>query len=186
MKSRLLIVSTALIALPVLGGGIEERAAASRATAQQFMETLKESLQQAMKQGDPVHAIEVCKTRAPIIAKDISEHKGWRVARTSLRVRNPANAPDPWEEAVLKRFEARKAKGEDPKKLEYYEVVQQGDRQVFRYMKAIPTAELCLKCHGSRLDRKVQAKLKEIYPNDQAKGFKVGDIRGAFTITQPM
>jgi len=32
----------------------------------------------------------------------------------------------------------------------------------------------------------VKAKLDTYYPADQARGFKVGDIRGAFTISQPM
>jgi hypothetical protein len=27
--------------------------------------------------------------------------------------------------------------------------------------------------------------LAEFYPDDKARGFKVGDIRGAFTIVQP-
>jgi hypothetical protein len=30
----------------------------------------------------------------------------------------------------------------------------------------------------------VTARLKELYPQDAATGFKVGDLRGAFTIRQ--
>ncbi|MGO9473894.1 MAG: DUF3365 domain-containing protein [Rhodomicrobium sp.] len=32
----------------------------------------------------------------------------------------------------------------------------------------------------------MKAKLAELYPNDQAIGFKVGDIRGAFTLSKPV
>jgi hypothetical protein len=44
----------------------------------------------------------------------------------------------------------------------------------------------CLKCHGENIDPKITAKLDEIYPHDQARGYTVGQIRGAFTITKPL
>ena len=53
-------------------------------------------------------------------------------------------------------------------------------------MKAIPPAGLCLACHGEQLDSVVKARLETLYPDDQALGYRVGDIRGAFTITQPL
>ncbi len=54
-------------------------------------------------------------------------------------------------------------------------------------MKAIPTAEKpCLACHGGKIQIKVTETLDKLYPQDQARGYKAGDIRGAFTITQPM
>ncbi|MFC1603376.1 DUF3365 domain-containing protein, partial [Pseudomonadota bacterium] len=105
----------------------------------------------------------------------------------SLKPRNTANTPDPWETSVLKQFDARKAAGEDPKKMEHYEVVTQNGKQLFRYMKAIPTAEKpCLVCHGSNIKPPIAAALDKLYPQDKARGYKAGDIRGAFTITQPM
>jgi hypothetical protein len=58
--------------------------------------------------------------------------------------------------------------------------------RVFRCMKAIPTAELCITCHGSNLDPAIAATLAEFYPANRATRFAVGDIRGAFTIEQPM
>ena len=53
-------------------------------------------------------------------------------------------------------------------------------------MKAIPTGELCLVCHGTQIAPQVLEKLDALYPRDEARGFSAGDIRGAFTITQPM
>ncbi len=55
--------------------------------------------------------------------------------------------------------------------------------RVFRCMKAIPTAELCVTCHGSNLDPAIAATLAEFYPADRATRFAVGDIRGAFDRT---
>jgi len=72
----------------------------------------------------------------------------------------------------------------------FAEVVEEGGKKEFRFMKAIGMPPLeqmpCLKCHGENIDPKVAAKLDELYPNDKARGYKVGDIRGAFTIRQPM
>ena len=169
---------------PVAADDLDNRVKDAKGVMMGFMKELKGELKSAMKEGGPVNAIEVCNTVAPAIAKKQSEKSGWDVGRTSLKVRNPDNAPDAWEREVLNRFEARKADGEPPQKLMHAEVVEQ-DGQV-RVMKAIPTGEVCLKCHGSNIDPKVEAKLDELYPNDKARGFSKGDIRGAFTLSQPM
>ena len=165
---------------------LERRTAESRAVAMEFMQTLKGELQAAMKAGGPVNAIQVCNKRAPEIAAGFSEQKGWKVARTSLKYRNPDNAPDDWERAVLEQFEERKANGEDPQQLAHTEVVTDDGKKKFRFMKAIPTAPVCLACHGETVDAAVEARIAELYPEDRARGYNAGDIRGAFTITQPM
>lgn len=153
----------------------------------EFFGNLKGELEQAMKAGGPVNAINVCKGRAPMIAHETSAKYGWDVGRTSLKLRNAAvNKPDDWELGVLKQFEERKAKGEDVTSMDYTEVVDQGGKKTFRYMKAIPTQDLCLNCHGAEIKPEVAAELDKLYPGDEARGFKVGDIRGAFTLSKPL
>ncbi|MDX1334227.1 MAG: DUF3365 domain-containing protein [Gammaproteobacteria bacterium] len=158
----------------------------SRAAIKQFGGQLKGELQKAMKAGGPVNAIQVCNEVAPGIAAKISEEKGWDVARTSLKTRNAGNAPDAWETKVLTSFDERKAAGEDPMKIDYSEITEVDGKKAFRYMKAIPTAKVCLNCHAAEIDAKVEAKINELYPEDKARGYKEGDIRGAFTIIRPM
>jgi len=178
-----------LLAITLLGCSsedLEPRAEQSRAAIKDFMLNLKGALKQAMDAGGAVNAIGVCKDKAPAIADDISSRTGWRVARTSLKVRNPSNAPDDWESKVLEDFNKRTAQGENPDNMEYYEVVRESGGRVFRYMKAIPTAHMCLECHGKDIKPEIAAKLDALYPADQARGFTAGEIRGAFTITQPM
>lgn len=160
---------------------VDTRLLHSRQAVKMFADALIAELRYAMEEGGPERAIKVCHIEAPQIARDVSDTHKWQVGRTSLRYRNPDNAPDAWEETVLKQFEQRKAQGEDISKLEYAEDTAAG----YRYMKAIPTKPLCLACHGENLGEEVQATLKEYYPNDNATGFKVGDIRGVFTILQP-
>ena len=180
------------VALLLLGTGVvaasslEERVAESRKAVKEFAGELKGELLTALKEGGPVNAVTVCSRKAPAIADRISKSKGWEVGRTSLRTRNPNNAPDSWETKTLEAFEEGRKQGEDIGRLEHSEVVNEGGKSFFRYMKAIPAGKPCLTCHGKELVPDLAAKIKELYPEDQATGFSLGDIRGAFTITQPM
>lgn len=166
------------------------RTAQSKAVVQEFFGRLKGELEAAIKAGGPVNAIEVCHKMAPSIANELSTKHNMHVARTSAKTRNADNAPDVRELAVLQQFEVRKAAGESPETLNYSEVVETNGKKEFRYMQAIimpPESKMpCLKCHGENIDEKVAAKLKELYPNDQARGYKAGDLRGAFSIRQSM
>lgn len=146
---------------------------------------LKSVLEKGMKEHGPVDTITACSKMAPDIA-DHAQSNGWKVGRTSLKTRNPDNAPDAWELAVLKDFETRKAAGEDVTKLAKAEVVDDGGKKVFRMMVAIPTAAVCTKCHGANLEKPVVDAIAELYPKDQATGFKEGDIRGAFSLKKPL
>ncbi len=146
---------------------------------------LKEKLQAAMKDGGPIAALSVCNTEAPKIEKARSEASGMKVARTALKFRNPDNAPDDFEKRVMEKFIADIKGGADAMKLDHAEVVETDGKKTFRYMKPIMTAgQPCLACHGSELKPEVSAKIKELYPNDQATGFSAGDMRGAFTVTK--
>lgn len=154
----------------------------SKAAIKEFSGSLKGSLVAAMKSGGPVEAINVCNQVAPTIAATLSEKYGFDIARSSLKVRNASNSPDSWEKGVLNQFETRKQQGEAVKTLTFSEVTTaEGDQQM-RMMKAIPTGEVCLKCHGRNIAEPIKTSLAELYPDDQATGFALGDIRGAFTI----
>ncbi|WKW51759.1 Tll0287-like domain-containing protein [Rhodomicrobium lacus] len=164
----------------------EALASEARGIVGRFADRLKGELVGAMKAGGPVAAIGVCNTAAPAIASEASAD-GWIVRRTSLKLRNPATAPDAWETETLARFEAAKAGGADPAKLERAEILESDGARRFRYMKAIPTAaEPCLACHGTNLAEPVKVKLAELYPDDKATGYSAGDIRGAFTLSKPL
>ncbi len=143
-----------------------------------FGKRLKTELQAAMSQGGPANAVDVCKEQAPRIAAALSRESGAKVRRTSLRFRNPGNAPEPWEAQVLRDFD----NADNPDELTYFEASEDG---VARYMRAIPTAPLCLACHGEQLDPSVAEMLAREYPHDRATGYRAGEIRGAFSISWP-
>lgn len=142
---------------------------------------------QISKDG-PASAVAVCNEKAPQMAKTASEQSGWVIRRVSLRNRNPKAVPDAWELAALKDFDQRKTAGEKPATLEKFGVVDTASGKEFRYIKALPTQQLCLVCHGSAdaIAPSVMEKIHALYPADKATGYSVGDIRGAITIRKSL
>ena len=145
-------------------------------------------LTEEIGKNGPEGAILVCRDKAPQLAKAASDETGWSVRRVSLRNRNPRAVPDGWERAALEDFDRRAASGESATTLEKAEIVTEGGKQSYRYMRALPTQSLCLNCHGSpeQLTPAVLEKLKALYPDDKAVGYRPGDIRGAMTIRKPV
>lgn len=146
-----------------------------------FQQALVTTVTEAMQRGGPAEAVTTCQLVAPSIAAAHST-AGWRVGRTALRWRNAANAPDAWERQTLEAFAQRVTAGEPMETLVASAVVD-GE---FRLMKAIGTAPLCLNCHGEALSPGVARIIDEHYPDDQARGFQTGDLRGAFTLRRAL
>ena len=149
-----------------------------------YAQSLKTALVGAMHEGGPVAAISVCHTEAMPITRRISAEQGLQLNRVSLKYRNPHNAPNKWQRNILKRFAERKAQGELITRLRYATVIEQNGQRQFRYMQAIPTEAVCLRCHGKHIAPELRRKLTQLYPHDLATGFDVGDIRGAFVVTK--
>lgn len=192
--TKLLMISSQMTGLVMLLGvstiGQAESLLDQQALEQQanqriaeFSKALKGQLKAAIKQGGLTHAVSVCNSVAPAIAAENAKD-GWTLTRTSLRMRNSANTPDAWELTQLKQFELTNALGQQPadKPIIASEYIVEDGKTHFRYMKAIPTQELCLGCHGSNVDPEVNALINKTYPDDKAINFAVGDIRGAFSL----
>ncbi len=153
----------------------------------EFGKTLVGHVKKSMKSGGPVKTIAVCNEIAPTVAADLAKKHGVELGRTSLKLRNPNNAPDAWEKSVLMKFEQRKAAGEKVKTMAYKEIVMEDGKQYFRMMKAIPTAQKpCLMCHGGKVKAGIENQLSKLYPEDKARGYKAGDIRGAFSLKKEL
>lgn len=159
----------------------------AKAVAMSVPPRLLAVLQAEIARSGPEGAIATCREQAPAMAREASEKSGWAVRRVSLRNRNPKAVPDAWERAVLEDFDRRAAAGESPATLERAEIVQANGQAVQRYLRALPTAELCTNCHGTpdRISAAVSAQLKALYPDDRAVGYRVGEIRGAITLRRP-
>jgi len=181
--------ATLAAALPAWGADEAELLPLSRQTAAELLQRLGKELREELAKGGPEGAIEVCKRIAPEIAGQLSRQSGARVARVSLRTRNPMlGTPDAWEQDVLAEFDRRAAQGEKLDTLEQARIVDEPQGRFYRYMKAIPVQPLCLTCHGTQatIPDAVKERLKAEYPHDKATGYAAGQIRGAVTIKWPL
>jgi hypothetical protein len=175
-----------LVALPALAGDplLDE----ARQVAGSVPGKLLAVLTAEMAAGGPEGAILVCRDKAPQLARAAAEESGWMVRRVSLRNRNPRAVPDAWERAALEDFDRRSAAGENPKAMEKAELVDEGGKKSYRYLKALPTAGLCLACHGdpAAMTPAVRQVLGKLYPDDKAVGYSENQVRGAITIRKPL
>lgn len=182
-----LALAALMLATPATGGELGALKNEAKGLIKKFATELKGELVSAMKSGGPVKAIGVCNIKAPQIADDISQGSGWTVARSSHKLRNPANAADDFTATAIADFLTRQADGEKPDTMTKAEITEENGKRVFRMVKAIPTGEACLACHGAdSVKPQVEAALKELYPDDKARGFKPGEMRGVFTLKKEL
>lgn len=154
----------------------------SRDLVREFGSTLQSELKRGLTEDGPAGAISICKDEAPQIASSLSRQSGAKVRRTSLRYRNPANAPEPWEAEVLQQFELASSTTDSASPPEYLAKADDGST---RYMTLIRVGPVCLACHGDSLAPEIAAKIEADYPHDRARGYAVGDVRGAFSVSWP-
>lgn len=183
------LTAAALLAAVVPANAADDAwVAEARTVAAAMPPKLLALLTDEIAKNGPEGAIEVCRDKAPQMAKAASEQSGWQIRRVSLRNRNPKAVPDAWEQAALAEFDRRAAAGDNPATLERAEVVTEGGQTVARYLRALPTQEMCLACHGTpdKVSAGVAERLQALYPNDHAVGYGKGQIRGAITLKKTL
>ena len=134
-------------------------------------------------------AVPVCKDEAPRLLREQAEKTGWAMRRVSLKTRNPERGtPDLWEARQLADFNVRAMNGEKAETLETGEVIAENGKQYYRYIRAIPVGDVCLKCHGpaDAIEPGLKEALARAYPHDQAFGYGKGEIRGALSVKRPL
>ncbi|WP_286177364.1 c-type heme family protein [Rhodopirellula sp. JC639] len=156
----------------VQGATPSEDAKATMLAAKDALFTrLSGRLMEAMADTGPAGAIEVCSREAVTIANEVGAEHGVRIGRTGVRIRNPANQPPSWATALVE---------------------QKVDMPVFAVLSDETAAALlpiklqmqCVMCHGPKeqIAPDVQSQLAKLYPDDQATGFREGELRGWFWV----
>lgn len=136
-------------------------------------------LTKEMQRGGPEGAVKVCHLEATSIAQQVARKQGVAAGRTSHRLRNPTNAPKPWAAPIVASHAGKPAAGVDGF------VVDLGER--VGLLRPIGFRAACAACHGprERLAPQVLKELQDRYPDDQAVGFREGEIRGWFWVELP-
>ncbi|HOL64497.1 MAG TPA: DUF3365 domain-containing protein [Accumulibacter sp.] len=164
--------------------------AETRKTAVPVLPKVVQAMQEALKEKGTVDAIPICREKAPQLLQDIRRQTGWNIRRISLQTRHPeTGTPDVWEARQLADFNIKAANGVKPETLEAGEIVTTADgRRVYRYIKALPVAEVCVSCHGAAetFSDDLKAALRKDYPLDRATGYSVGQVRGALSVIRSL
>lgn len=149
------------------------------------MDTLRNALMAAMKEGGPMEAVKVCNTKALIITRLVADQSNMKIdiKRTSFNYRNPANKPEPVEEEALNYFSDKIASKSDLP-VNYIQKVSDKNGLHYYFYKPIKVQSFCLPCHGDEknLHPGMKPLLKNIYPTDKATGYKEGDFRGLIRV----
>src|SRR5690606_8583150 len=95
--------------------------------------------------------------------------------------------PDSIETRELQRLDSLHRAGSLPGEVIRTARTATGERLV-EYMRPIVVQARCLACHGERerLAPTVRSLLDERYPNDEATGYRVGDLRGMVSVRVPL
>lgn len=138
--------------------------------------TLMGRVKEAISNKGPTGAIGVCDLEASGLTQKVAEKHDVKIGRTSFRLRNPENNPPDW----AKQFNLVKKRIEE-------QVILHNDSGRVAVFSPIRLGKKCATCHGPKdqLSDDVKDALAERYPEDEATGFKPGDLRGWFWAEVP-
>jgi len=151
-------------------------------SSQLLLKTLGKNMKMHMKKGGTMDALNFCSEEAYDLTEKVNKQlpKGVRVKRISSQVRNPSNATQDNELAVLNTFKSMQSANVIlPKHL-----VEQVNSTTYKYYKPLVIKKkVCLKCHGVVKDIELKREIAKRYPLDSAMGYEMGDLRGAIVVT---
>lgn len=120
---------------------------------------------------------EVCKP-VGMKAKQLSKENGWQVKQIAKKYRNPAHKPDNLSaQMALAKFDR------DSELMGFWDRETIAGESGTRYYRRINVEFSCLACHGSKNSR--PQFVKDKYPQDLAYDFKIGDLRGMYSVFIP-
>jgi len=139
-------------------------------------------LKKAITEGGPLHAVQFCNTAAYPILDTLTTNFNVAIKRASHRVRNPNDEPTSTEKKILEQFSDQLMKGE--KLVPVVEILN--EKQMLYAKPILLNNPLCLNCHGevgAQVLDDTHELIQELYPEDNAIGHKLGDLRGIWSIT---
>ena len=171
-----------LIANPTLANAQTDTAQLAKAIQEiENLDAMRSGLASTLKDATTEPTIEtfkeVCKP-VGMRAMQLSKENGWQVKQIATKYRNPAHAPDNLHAVMaLAKFE------NDPELMGFWDSETIDGQPGTRYYRRINVESSCLACHGGK-DSRPQF-VKDKYPQDLAFDFKVGDLRGMYSVFIP-
>ena len=142
---------------------------------------LSSNLMEQMKLGGPKQAIPFCNVQAMPITDKYSENFNVSIKRTTDKLRNTKNEATKRELEIIKKFQSNLQN-----KIVIKPIVELGNQNKKHFYAPIIVNSKCLSCHGElkkEVSIKTDSLIKTLYKNDLAIGYKVGDLRGIWSVT---
>lgn len=147
---------------------------------QKSFETLSGQLMQAINEGGIPYALSYCNLNALALTDSLSVAYHADIKRVSLKPRNTVNRADSFETSLINTFD-KLAVGN----LTGVNMVVRDNDGAPVFAAPIVMGKLCLQCHGEKGKDIEDSNLKLIertYPEDQATGYREGELRGIWRI----
>ena len=181
LKVLSLVLPVLLLTAPVSDDDLETYREKGDQITDATQAVLLKELTAAMKAGGPPNAVAYCNSRAQMIMDSVSEAEGVWVRRKSDRTRNLRDALlNDRDIEAFNRLRTALQEGGTPVTM----VDDEG--MTVEYYRPIVIKKPCLACHGTPGETVADETLEVInqaYPNDQATGYKVGDLRGMWHLS---
>lgn len=111
-------------------------------------------------------------------AMQLGKENGWQVKQIAKKYRNPAHKPDNLHaQMALAKFDR------DSELMGFWDRETIAGESGSRYYRRIDLESSCMACHGSQNSR--PQFIKDKYPQDLAYDFKVGELRGMYSVFIP-
>jgi hypothetical protein len=152
--------------------------------AKEAFSELSSNLLAAITRSGLNEALPYCSDKAIPITKAVATRNGVRLNRVTHEARNPANKATDTELAVIRQFQAEFV----AKQLPAATVLTNANQAAAVYVPIVISNPLCLMCHGkpgTEVSAELQSTIHRLYPDDQATGFALGDLRGEWRVDFP-
>lgn len=152
-----------------------------RKYAMQTKGVLGKNLLNAINKQGTEKAIKFCSTKAIMLTDSMGTALNATIKRVSDQPRNPLNLANEDETAFINELKEKISKGE-----KLTSKITESNGKTLGYF-PIETNAMCLQCHGSKdlgIKPNVLKKIAQLYPKDQATGYKENQLRGIFVVTK--
>jgi hypothetical protein len=142
---------------------------------------LSKNLAEAIVKDGIPGAIAFCSENALPLTASVGADSGATLRRASHQARNPKNRANATELEILNAFRDALKGGDAPKP----QLRKHVDGSVPFFAPIVLANPLCLKCHGAPgqdIGGETLGALRKLYPQDEATGFKLGELRGLWRV----
>lgn len=149
--------------------------------ASQAFGVLSSRLGKAIADAGLTNAITLCSVHGITMTTSVGVTNAVELRRVTHQPRNPQNRADTNELAVIRQIAAESGRGETPKPI----VTTNRPGYFTYYTPIVLNLPVCLGCHGqpgTEIKPDVLAQIRQSYPNDEATGFKLGQLRGLWRV----